>query len=240
MAVPPAPRPPAAAAAPIDSGKLVRLSLSKVDKDGKAMGGAAFEVMLNPQKFQHNQSISYDSKEPPGATGSPNRFIRMPPGTASCELMIDGTGAVPMPTGQRRLDVDTQIDKLRDIVYQFNGDKHEPGHVKLVWGTLLLYVRLTSMKVDYTLFQPDGAPLRAAVGLSFTEFFNYKEARAKARLSSPDLTHAVIVREGDTLPLLCQRIYGDQGYYLAVARENALTDIRRLVPGSRLRFPRLV
>jgi len=47
------------------------------------------------------------------------------------------------------------------------------------------------------------------------------------------------VRDGDTLPLLCHRIYGDPGYYLDVARHNQLTDFRQLRPGAKLHFPPL-
>ena len=220
--------------------ELIRLSLTKVDENANPASPArSFEAMLNPQKIQHSQSITYDSRQPPGSTGSRNAFVKMPPGTASCELLLDGTGVVPLKKGQPR-DVDIQLLKLRQVVYDFVGSKHEPGHVKLIWGSLILFVRLTSMNVSYTLFKPDGSPLRATVALSFTEFLNYREAQAKAGRSSPDLTHSVLVREGDTLPLLCKQIYGDPAYYLAVARHNGLRDIRKLLPGSRLSFPRLV
>lgn len=222
------------------SGELVRLSLTKVDAHADTVKSAKpFHAMLNPQKVQHAQSITYDSRQPPGSTGSRNAFAKMPPGTASCELLFDGTGAVPAKVGQS-MDIDKQIDELREVVYEFVGNKHEPGHVKLIWGSLILFVRLTTLTVNYTLFKPSGAPLRATVALSFTEFLNYQEAQAKAGRSSPDLTHSVLVREGDTLPLLCKRIYGDPAYYLAVARHNKLNDIRKLHPGARLSFPRLV
>ena len=44
---------------------------------------------------------------------------------------------------------------------------------------------------------------------------------------------------GDTLPLLCDRIYSDPSYYPDVARFNNLSDFRRLQPGQRLHFPPL-
>jgi nucleoid-associated protein YgaU len=48
-----------------------------------------------------------------------------------------------------------------------------------------------------------------------------------------------LVRDGDTLPLLCERIYGDPGYYIDVARFNGLVHFRCLEPGTRLHFPPL-
>ena len=222
------------------TGKLVRLSLAKVDEQANAVAGSTpFEVMLNPQKIQHAQSISYVSGMAGGGTGSPNKFDAMLPGTASCELMLDGTGVVPVAAGQRRLGVDKQIDQLRDVVYRYDGNKHEPGHVKLIWGSLILFVRLTSLTLNYVMFRPDGVPLRATADLRFVEFQNFREAQARERRSSPDLTHSVLVREGDTLPLRCQRFYGDPAYYVDVARHNGLASIRRLRPGMRLSLPPL-
>jgi len=49
----------------------------------------------------------------------------------------------------------------------------------------------------------------------------------------------VQVRDGDTLPLLCERIYGDSRYYMAVARFNGLRQFRALTPGMALHFPPL-
>ena len=66
-----------------------------------------------------------------------------------------------------------------------------------------------------------------------------KEQELAANRSSPDLSHLVEVRDGDTLPLLCDRIYGDAAYYVDVARFNGLDNFRQLTPGVRLHFPPL-
>jgi nucleoid-associated protein YgaU len=49
----------------------------------------------------------------------------------------------------------------------------------------------------------------------------------------------VLAVAGDTLPLLCARIYGDSSYYTDVARFNGLADVRSLRAGQRLHFPPL-
>jgi nucleoid-associated protein YgaU len=61
----------------------------------------------------------------------------------------------------------------------------------------------------------------------------------KKAASSPDLTHLITVKAGDTLPLLCDRIYRDSGYYMEVARINGLSSFRNLQPGTTLKFPPL-
>jgi len=43
--------------------------------------------------------------------------------------------------------------------------------------------------------------------------------------------------DGDTLPAMCDRLYGDSKYYIAVAAANGLTSFRDIKPGTPLVFP---
>jgi hypothetical protein len=201
---------------------------------------AEFKAMLNPSEFSHKRAISYNTRKTLGQVGADTKFSAINPDTVGFSLVLDGTGVVPKIPGARRQEVEAQVKQLNDVVYKYVGSRHEPGHVRLLWGTLILFGRLTDMSINYTLFKPSGDPLRAKVTLNFKGFMSDKEAEAAAGRSSADLSHVVLVRDGDTLPLLCHRIYGDPAYYPAVARFNGLADIHRLEPGSRLRFPPLV
>jgi nucleoid-associated protein YgaU len=99
--------------------------------------------------------------------------------------------------------------------------------------------RAEGMKFDYTLFKPNGEPLRAKITLNFVEYISPGEMGKRKQPSSPDLTHLITVKAGDTLPLLCDRIYRDSGYYMEVARINGLSSFRNLTPGTTLKFPPL-
>jgi nucleoid-associated protein YgaU len=111
--------------------------------------------------------------------------------------------------------------------------------VRLLWGSLIFFGRMTSMSTQYTLFKASGEPLRAKVDLQFVGTMSKSESQLVANRSSPDLSHVVVVRDGDTLPLLCNRIYGDSSYYPEVAQANGLAGFRELLPGQRLVFPPL-
>ena len=128
---------------------------------------------------------------------------------------------------------------LKAIVYSYNGSDHEPNVVKIAWGRGLtaFYGRLESMSANYTLFRATGEALRAKVDLSFISFSTQMEEALRAQRSSPDMTHMVRVRAGDTLPLLCQRIYSDASKYLEIARLNDLDGFRALPPDTVLHFP---
>jgi hypothetical protein len=200
----------------------------------------SYSLVINPSEFSHERSICYNSKRALGQTGSDLKFSAVNPDKVTFSVLFDGTGVVPIPADSTApADVEGQLDALSAVVYTYNGTTHEPNHVQLLWGTLIFYGRLQSISTQYTLFKPSGAPLRAKSSLSFSGFLSKKEGELSANRNSPDLSHLIEVRAGDTLPLLCHRIYGDSSYYLKVAQFNGLQNFRRLPPGTQLHFPPL-
>ncbi|NNM82258.1 MAG: peptidoglycan-binding protein [Burkholderiales bacterium] len=221
-------------------GALTRLIITqcKVDKTGKVtIENKKFEAMLNPSSYNHTYSIRYNRKKALGQLASDQKFSNVEPEKVNFDLVLDGSGLVDMTNGAK--DVKTQIQKLNDIIYKYDGNVHQPNHVRLLWGSFIFFGRMSSLSVDYTLFTPTGQPLRAKVKIAFDGFVSKEEEALVANRSSPDLTHLVEVKAGDTLPILCHRIYGDSAYYLSVARINGITNFRNIRPGTRLHFPPL-
>ena len=93
------------------------------------------------------------------------------------------------------------------------------------------------MDITYKLFKPDGTPIRATIHATFKGFIEDSLRVARENNNSPDLTHIRMVNEGDTLPLMTFRIYGNSKYYLEVAKANKLVNFRKLVPGQQIFFP---
>ncbi len=221
-----------------------KLSISPCDQhdngDATVRSGDAFEVMLNPSAYSYEGTICYSKTTTIGQNGSEARFGSIGPATVSFNFVIDGTGVVSSQIpGLDPPDVKTQLQKLSRIVYEYDGKNHEPNVVRLLWGSLIFFCRLTAMKTDYSLFKPSGDPIRATVTLSFKGFMSAEEQALRSNRSSPDLSHRVLFRQGDTLPLLCYRIYKDSSYYAAVARYNDLIDFRDIEPGTEISFPPL-
>ena len=113
-----------------------------------------------------------------------------------------------------------------------------PRHFKLVWGENSIFKgRVTEVDITYKLFNADGTPIRASAKVTFKSSIEEEKRAAKEDKQSPDLTQLVMVKAGDTLPLLCYRIYGTPQYYLQVAQRNGLSNFRTLTPGMSLTFP---
>lgn len=193
-----------------------------------------YELMLNPKSMTRDNRISYNRNSPFGITGINQKFEAIQPENINFTFVIDGTGVV-----KRITSVADELKTLCKVVYNYDGDKHEPNHVRIVWGELKFNGRMTDMDVKYTLFLPNGDPLRAEVTMAFSSFMSSQEEKLKANRQSPDLSHVVEVKAGDTLPLLCYRIYNDSSYYPEVARVNGIVNFRDIKPGTRLHFPPL-
>lgn len=203
----------------------------------------SLDVYINPADYKKWYRVCYNENVAQGSISGAPHFQRSKSETLEFDLVFDGTGVVPSPLPGVEPFTDDgivkQVSKFLDLTYEVHGDTHAPYFLKLSWGNLLFKCRLTSFDITYTLFKPDGTPLRARAKTSFKEYISKLQQEKELKKNSPDLSHMVTVRAGDTLPLMCYGIYGSSSYYSQVAQVNGLTDFRQLVPGTKLLFPPL-
>ncbi|MDQ1829287.1 CIS tube protein [Massilia scottii] len=231
----------------ISLGTKTMLQISKSNADGDDLGGTVFTVQINPASFQRRLSVQYNQCPTLGQPGATPKFSAVNPEKMTLpQLVFDGTGVVslfdPVASIAAKAmtapdSVVTMLNNLRALVYTYQGGIHEPNVLKFVWGAMNFVGVVEAMDIDYTLFSPAGQPLRIKVTLELLAMASPKRLELLANKSSPDLSHLVEVRAGDTLPLLCERIYANAAYYLEVARVNGLASFRALTPGMVLRFP---
>lgn len=213
------------------SGKLQPLTIEGYKDENFSSKIGSYSAMLNPESYSQSLSIQYNEEQGQGTPDASIKYEKSPPSTLSFELVFDATGVVD----STRTDLVSEITKFKKIAYDYNGNIHSPNYLKLIWGKALLYkCRLITMKINYTLFRPDGSPLRAKVNVDFKEFQNPTEAMED---NSPDMTHLHVVVAGDMLPALTYNVYQKEAHLLKVAEYNKLDTIMYLVPGSKLYFP---
>lgn len=210
--------------------KVVIKSFTTPDFSGSPTG--EFRAYVNPNEITLAYEMEYDSAQGAGSTGSRMEFKKVKPGDMALTFFLDGTGA-----NGAALDVQAAIAQFQTVT-GYNGEIHRPNYLKVVWGTLQVKrCVLKSASIAYKLFKPDGVPLRAVIAANFTDASDDQTRVAIQRDQSADLTHVRVIKAGDTLPGLCGKVYGDPGWYLAVARFNRLDNFRRLDPGTRIVLP---
>ncbi len=94
-----------------------------------------------------------------------------------------------------------------------------------------------SIKQKFTLFSPEGIPLRATLTVTLREYKTLDEQLQQLNLSSPDRTHSHVVQRGETLSAIAARYYNRSGAWRPIADENGIEDPRRLATGLLLRIP---
>lgn len=219
--------------------KLEFIGYSKNDFSQSSKVGS-FSLPINPESFNHAYKIELYTKKAQGKSAASVTFNSVGVETVDLkDIYIDGTGAVPLINENKGKTVDQLVEKLKKTVYSYSGSSHAPPFVQLVWGTFNFNCFLQSFSVEYQMFKPDGTPLRAKIDMSFKGFVSPKEESSQANRQSPDVTHIITIKHGDSLPALCYQVYNNTTYYLDVAAFNELTDFRNLKVGSRLIFPPL-
>lgn len=195
---------------------------------------AEFQAYVNPAEITLGYEAEYDAQSGAGTTGSRMEFKKIKPGDLTLGFFLDGTGANGRPA-----DVQQQVAQFQRVT-GYNGDIHRPNYLKVAWGKLQIKrCVLKSASIAYKLFKPDGVPLRAVISATFTDNSDDATRVAIAQDKSADLTHLRLVKAGDTLPGLCNQVYGEPRLYVEVARANGLDHFRALTPGMQLRFPPL-
>ena len=226
-----------------ENGKLEKMLIlafetsEDAENGGKAEAKDSFEALINPETYTLEYKVKTADGQGQGTSSAQAKFEYTMPEELTFEFLFDNTGIID---GKAKKDgIFEDVNHFRELLTKYQGSSHEPYHLKLVWGNLIFKGRAIEVGITYKLFNPDGQPIRAVVRVKFKGSIEEKKRSAKENKSSPDLTHLRKVKAGDTLPLMCYRIYGDPRYYLSVAEVNGLGNFRFLTPGMELVFPPL-
>lgn len=131
---------------------------------------------------------------------------------------------------------------------QIKRELHRPPICKLRWGSFKIFEGvLTSLTQTFTMFMPDGMPVRAEVQCQFTQYTTTSRVHqlasgetlsAGVELNSADVPKQYTVKRHDTLQSIAARLYNDPRQWRRIAQANKLTNPRRLKPGQILLIPK--
>ena len=225
-----------------DAGKLEKMLILAFTDSEKAENGGVndaddkFEALINPESYTLQYKLKFsEGSQGQGTSGAQLKYEYTEPEEITFDFLFDNTGIID---GKPRASVADDLKRFKEVLIAYKGDSHEPRHFKLVWGENSIFKgRVTELSINHKMFNPDGTPIRATATVKFRSSIEEQKRAARENKSSPDLTHIRKVKYGDTLPLMCYRIYGDPKYYMQVAEVNGISNFRQLQPGTDIFFP---
>jgi hypothetical protein len=202
-----------------------------------APGGQMFKLdfQFNPKELQLTKAASWKREQAKGnKTASPPQFTGPQPSKLTLEMFFDASA-------KQDTSVVKTVEKLFTLTVptetSLTSKKASPPWVIFRWGGLTGFLAYVSqVQAKYTLFTAEGVPIRATCQVTLEELAG--EAPRQNPTSGglvPHRAHTVV--EGDSLPAIAYREYGQPVLWRAVAELNGIDDPMRLRPGTRLLLP---
>lgn len=204
------------------------------------------EFQFNPESIQITKAVTWTAKAtsrsggkivPQSKRNSPDLdFGGGSPATFDLDFTFD--------TSQKGEDVRGYTQELLKLVMmgkRAGPTRLPPPRVQFQWGSFVLFMAVvTSVTVTYSLFLPDGTPVRATAKVKFTQ---HDDTDDKQKSQNPttrtEARKTRMVQTGDRLDLIAYEEYGHAAHWRVLAEANGLLDPRVLQPGQILAIPPL-
>lgn len=203
-------------------------------KKSKLGGDGKIDFQFNPQAVRIAKTLKPKEQKGAGQNAPTPQFT----GGDAATLEF---GEILFDTFETRTNVyQACVTKLEQLI-KVDEHLHRPPQVMFIWGvgwgdqkegqinTGLWFV--TGLDVNYTMFLPDGTPVRCTAKLTL------QEVPQPTTKSSPDTAHVHLVTRGDSLQAIAHSEYDDPAQWRRIAEANGIDDPVALQPGRRLLIP---
>jgi nucleoid-associated protein YgaU len=203
--------------------------------------GEAIECLFNPKEYSISRQNQWQSQPVVGKDLPPEtQFGGGTPQKLSLDLVFDDSETEDG-------DVRKMTDKLFDAMQVKDaqgGAKNtgRPPTVHFRWGeTSTFKAVIEQLTVQYTLFHPNGTPVRAMAKLSLMQVEKAVPGKKKQNPTTRGLAglRSHVVRDGDSLQSIAYAAYGDPTLWREIAADNGIDDPFRVRRGDVLSIPRL-
>lgn len=232
----------------IPMGKVEKMTLQAFTDatDSRQPITEPYTFLVNPATYNERFAVQYNEDQAPGTSGTQLKYQSQPPGDCEFELLIDGTGVVKEASALsislignvNPIKVEDEVKKLKLVTVDIDSSIHRNPYLVVTWGTRTPFKgSLTSLDLNYKLFDTHGTPLRVIAKVRLRQWVSDTERVHQDGLESPDITHERIFKAGDKFALMGYRIYNDSKYYMDIAKANGLNSFRKIKIGHNLKFP---
>jgi hypothetical protein len=206
------------------------------------VSGERLAVLFNPEEYTLSRENNFAQAAVPGLSAPILQFVAGNLQTLEMELFLDTYEA--HREGSRTLnaardDVRALVDRLTGLM-DIDPTTHAPPVLLFTWASLAFTCVLAKATQRFTMFLPDGTPVRARVQASFHQFANVDLEAREVKRETADYSKRHLVGQGETLASIAWQAYGDVRAWRPIALANAIDDPHRgLEAGRSLLLPRL-
>lgn len=199
-------------------------------------GSLSVPCMFNPYEYTITKANSFSEKPDDGKNAPEAELSSSGPQTLRLKLVFD--------TYESGKDVTQITNNLWKFMLKKEPDqaqhkkKRNPPQVAFVWGGFEFVSYVTSMTQTFTLFLPDGTPVRANVDVQFTQYTDRSDYPRQNPTSGSRTSEQVWrVVAGDRLDTIAAQVLGDAAQWRRIAAYNGIHDPLALQPGSVIHIP---
>ncbi len=209
----------------------------EVDDAGEEKGGGvSVNCMFNPFEYTVTKTNTYKEERQNRSDVPSFEFEKAGPQTLKLNLVFD--------TYESDEDVSlttNRLWKLMESKTRKEGNrtrKVPPPEVAFEWGVFRFVAVITAMTQKFTLFKPDGTPVRASIEVTFTQHKDLEDyPRQNPTSGGGDIERVWRVTAGDRIDTIAYAVYGDASRWRVVADYNHLDDPLALRAGQQLIIP---
>jgi hypothetical protein len=233
--------------------QLEQLTIRRLDRSGNPLSDPEKEVraQVNPTEITFEKGVQIAEIGIPGLDAPVLQFVRGQSESLSLELFFDTTESGTAGSGVRPVTEET--DRFYQLL-KIDPETHAPPILQVSWGAAhhagskmeepwsnqnreAFQCVVESVQQRFTLFSPDGVPLRATLTVKLKEYKSLEQQVREIDFRSPDRFRTWVVQARDTLSGIAGEVYGDPAAWRPIALHNRLVDPLALAPGQVLEIP---
>jgi nucleoid-associated protein YgaU len=208
------------------------LSQFKIEVEGRE--DSTLTVLYNPEEYTVSKDNNFAVQGVPGRNSPVVQFVNGNQRTLEVELFCDTWDTA----SKVKSDVRGQTRPITDLM-RIDGELHAPPILIVTMASLRLRCVLSRVSEQYTMFMPDGMPVRARLTCSFLEVVVPEQDALESNLLTSDFSKVHVVARGDTLSSIAASRYEDPATWRPIALANGIANPLRIAVGQTLRIPAL-
>lgn len=196
---------------------------------------------FNPSSLKISKTNSWEYEKSPSYNAPSAKFAGGDPATYSITLFFDTYSQ----TDPDKKDVRFYTNQLMQLTLRGGGRAMykiptDPPKVTFVWGKISLFSAVVeSVDLTFTMFSPDGMPIRASADVTFRQKEKWGDDMIPAQnpTSRTDPRRTRIVHSAQRLDQIAFEEYEDPHYWRAIAEANNIDNPFKLSDGQILSIP---